>query len=145
MKSLYLGWGNPLLGDDGIGVLIAEELGKLEWPHEVRIIEVGTSIFNFLQEVSPVRQVIVIDAFRAESPPGCVYRLDTEDVMDYLEQNAHDMSLPTIIKWARGITGLPEGLIIYGVEPQQLDFGKGLSVGLKAIVSKIITEIKTEV
>ncbi|GAB6181476.1 HyaD/HybD family hydrogenase maturation endopeptidase [Desulfotomaculum defluvii] len=144
-QILILGLGNPFMGDDGIGIFVVEELEKMEWPHDVRIIDVGTSIINYLWEISQARQVIIIDALGAGGPPGCVYRLDMEDVMDYPNQDAHDMSLPTIIKWTRGITGLPEGITIYGVEPEQLDFGKELSMVVKNTMPKIITEIKTEV
>lgn len=144
-RILILGLGNPLMGDDGIGVILAKELKKLKWPPGLRILDVGTSVFYYLGEISQARQVIAIDAFQAGGYPGCVYRLDIEDVADFPEQDAHGMSLPGIIKLARSITGLPEAITIYGVEPEKLDFGQGLTFVVKSTVPKIISLLKTEV
>jgi len=144
-EIIILGLGNPLMSDDGIGVFVADELKKLEWPPELLIIEVGTSVFYYLQEISQARHVIAIDALQAGGNPGCVYRLDIKDVVDCPEQNAHGISLPGIVKLARSTTGFPEAITIYGVEPEKLDFGEGLSFTAKNAVPKLISLLKDDI
>lgn len=144
-QILILGLGNLLMADDGIGIFVIEELKKRRWSSAVRILEVGNSVFNFLQEISHTRHVIAIDAVRAGSNPGSVYRLDIEDLVDNLEQDAHGMSLPGVVRLVRSNTGLPETVTIYGVEPEDLSFGGGLTLPVKRTIPKIILAIASEV
>ncbi len=144
-KILILGLGNPLMGDDGIGVFVAEELKKLEWPPEVQILEVGTSVFHYLQEISQAKHIIAVDALQAGGHAGYVYRLDIEDVEYLPERGAHSMSLPGVVKLARNVAGLPEVVTIYGVEPEKLGFGEGLTFAVKSKLPKIIFLLITEV
>jgi hypothetical protein len=44
-------------------------------------------------------------------------------MLDNKEQDLHGMSLPRVIKWSQSITGLPETLTVYGVEPEDLGLG----------------------
>ncbi len=144
-EILILGLGNTLMSDDGIGVFVAGEFKKMEWPPELLILEVGTAVLYYLQEISQARQIIAIDALQAGGHPGCVYRLGIEDVVHLPGQDAHGMSLPGIVKLARSTTGLPEAITIFGVEPEKLDFGEGLTFAVKGAVPKLFSLLKTEI
>ncbi|TEB05363.1 hydrogenase 2 maturation endopeptidase [Pelotomaculum schinkii] len=131
--------------DDGIGIFVLEELQKLEWPPEVQLLEVGTSVFYYLAEISRSRHVIAIDAIRAGDSPGSVYCLGIDDVLDHKEQDLHDMSLPGVIRQAQNITGLPETLTIYGVEPADIDLGVTPTSALQQAGKRLVALITAEI
>ncbi|TEB17308.1 hydrogenase 2 maturation endopeptidase [Pelotomaculum sp. FP] len=131
--------------DDGIGIFVLEELQKLEWPPEVQLLEVGTSVFYYLEEISRSRHVIAIDAIRAGDSPGSVYCLGIDDVLDHKEQDLHDMSLPGVIRQAKNITGLPETLTIYGVEPADIDLGVTPTSALQQAGKRLVALITAEI
>ena len=62
MKTLILGIGNLLWGDEGIGVHAARELREEELPEGTKVLDVGTSILDALGELENSERVIVLDA-----------------------------------------------------------------------------------
>ncbi|MDD4237797.1 MAG: hydrogenase maturation protease [Desulfotomaculaceae bacterium] len=145
LSLLILGLGNLLMTDDGIGIFVVKELQQLEWPPEVQILEVGTSVCYYLEEISRSRLVIAIDAIHAKSNPGSVYRLDIDDVLDHQEQDLHGISLPGVIKRAQNINGLPETVTIYGVEPEDLGLGIMPTSTLQLVGFKLVALITAEI
>ena len=133
------------MSDDGIGVLLAQELKKLRWPPGVQVLEIGTSVFNYQEEISLSQHVIVVDAVNAGGSPGCVYRLGVEDIVENPERDPHNVSILDIIRLARQVKGLPETVTIYGVQPGDLSFGGGLTPAVACALSKITFSITNDV
>jgi hydrogenase maturation protease len=149
-QVLVLGVGNILRTDDGLGSMVFSLLHNAKkWPDSVGIFDVGTAMFNFLYEISCSYCVIIIDAIRAGGSPGSTYRFDKwEDVSSIHEHADSHGLLPTeIIEWARALTGYPKELIIFGVEPLDLDFGSQITVPVQSaipvLIEKVILEIDT--
>jgi len=61
-RVLILGLGNPLLGDEGIGVRVVEELKRLELPEGVTAIEGGTAGLGLIGLMEGFQRVIIVDA-----------------------------------------------------------------------------------
>lgn len=146
-KVLVLGIGNLLMSDDGLGVYAAQWLKQKEWPQGVSILEVGTSVLNYIQEIGRCCCVIVIDAVRGGDKPGSIYLHRDDNIMHYVydRQDAHGFSVLQAVELARELTGYPDKLIIYGMEPMHINYGEGLSpVVIKALpmlVNQVIKEI----
>ena len=47
-----VGVGNPLMGDDGVGIAVIRELGKESLPAGVELFDGGTSLLDVLPEVA---------------------------------------------------------------------------------------------
>lgn len=95
------GCGNILLGDDGFGPAVAEQLRCAGLPGSVRVIDAGTSIrellldYLLLPELRP-RLLIVVDAGGPRERPGKVWQGGPEDLPVH---KIHDVSLhqfPTV-------------------------------------------------
>jgi hydrogenase maturation protease len=144
---LVLGLGNLLMSDDGLGIHAAEGLRQKEWPPGVLIQEVGTSVLNYLEEIGSSSHVIAIDAVRAGGVPGSVYRITGQDMPGPPGglRDAHGVSLSGAIDLARGITGLPASLVIFGVEPRNLGFGNQISPAVKKALLRVIKMITEEI
>lgn len=146
-EVLVIGLGNVLMSDDGFGVYVVDELKKKDWPPEVSILEVGTSVVCYLEEISQSRSVIAVDAVRAGGKSGSVYRLVCGDIMNLPDdrRDAHGFLLPDVIKLARGTTGFPVNLIIFGMEPLDLGFGNQLSPVARKSLPEVIDAVAKEI
>jgi hydrogenase maturation protease len=65
MKTLLLGIGNTIRGDDVIGILLVRELCKENFQN-VEIRELETAGFEVLDEMAGFDKVIILDAMRTE-------------------------------------------------------------------------------
>ena len=65
-RLLILGLGNPLMGDDGAGIQIVEELKKSDLPEYVDVIDGGTAGVGLIDLMSGYSRVIVVDAVRVD-------------------------------------------------------------------------------
>ena len=81
MKTLILGIGNPILGDDGVGVHVTQELAGKIRDKNVDIKDVSFDGLNLLELIMGYDKLIVVDAIMTErGEVGKIYRLKPEEV-----------------------------------------------------------------
>lgn len=76
MRTLILGLGNPLVGDDGVGVRVVEHLRSVMLPPGVELEEAGTAGLAILDLVVGCDRLVVVDAIDASLEPGTLLELD---------------------------------------------------------------------
>ena len=104
MRTLVLGIGNPILGDDGVGFHIAQELAKEIKDENVDVKDTSVGGLNLLELVVGYDKVIIIDAILTkDGEAGEVYRLGPEDIGEPAQSmiSAHHLNLLTTIKLGR--------------------------------------------
>lgn len=69
-EILVLGIGNILMGDDGIGVHIANKLLQEKLPDGVKVIDGGTLGISLLPLICGAKTLIIVDAIDAGLQPG---------------------------------------------------------------------------
>lgn len=80
VKTLILGVGNILLGDEGVGVYVARKLQELPLPPGVTVLDGGTAGFGLLPYLEGYERIIVVDAVLAGGRPGSICRLSLADL-----------------------------------------------------------------
>ena len=142
-KTLVIGLGNPLLGDDGVGWRVAEQVQQMIQASqslvEVDCLSVGG--LRLMERLVGHDRAILIDAITTrQQPPGTVSHFLLED-LPYLIAghlgSAHDTGLQTALSLGRALgVSLPEEVTIVGVESQCLfDFTEELTPPVAASVS----------
>ena len=140
-RTLVLGLGNPLMGDDGAGVAALERL-RSDWvvPPEVELIDGGTWGMNLLPFIETARHLILIDAIRTGAAPGTLTVLERGELPRYfaLKLSPHQIDLREILALAelRGL--LPDDLVAIGLEPERVDLELGLSPRVSAGLGKVV-------
>ena len=71
-KTLVLGLGNVLMGDEGVGVHVVRALEKHTLPDNVECLDGGTGGFILLEPLENAGRVILIDAAADGNPLGTV-------------------------------------------------------------------------
>jgi hydrogenase maturation protease len=129
-RIIVLGLGNPLMGDDGAGVMGLFELERLFYiPDEVERLDGGVLGLQLLGRVEGADRLLVLDAVSAGRPPGSVMRLELEQIQQVL---AHKLSMHQVgfseVLAAASIRGRrPPHLLVIGVQPASIEPGLGLS------------------
>lgn len=139
-RIVILGVGNLLLSDEGIGVHVANELMKMNFPPEVRVVEGGTDGFRLLNVITEADRLIVIDAVKGGAIPGSIYRFDIKDAPDYpaaYKTSVHQIGILEVIHLSALIGKTPQTTII-GIEPKSLEMGMDLSPEIQAKIPGIV-------
>jgi hydrogenase maturation protease len=161
MKTLIIGLGNPILGDDGVGWKIAQEVEKrLPSPFtltdtrpEVRRGDDGITVeclalagISLMEQMIGHERVILIDSLNTgKFPQGKVVTFTLDSLADLTyghSASAHDLSLKNALKLGRSMGAeLPtdENVTIVAVEAAHVyDFTEELSAEITKAVPKAV-------
>jgi hydrogenase maturation protease len=145
MKTLVVGLGNPILGDDGVGWKVADEvemrLSNLQLPtSNIDIDCVALGGLSLMERMVGYERAIVIDSIgTGQHAPGEVYHFDLDDLYDPTLGHttaAHDMSLMMAMKMGRSLgAALPKRVTVVAVEsPYTYRFTEELTPPVQAAV-----------
>jgi hydrogenase maturation protease len=144
MKTLILGIGNLLLGDEGVGVHAAQALMKLDLPEEVTVLDIGTAILDALLEIEKADRIIVMDAVKADEKPGSIYRMPLEDfVQKPCIASMHGFDLSRVLALAQRVE--PPEVIVFGIEPARMDWSMELSQEVRDSLPLMIDAVLEEI
>lgn len=97
-KTLVLGIGNILLGDEGVGVHVIDALRAYDLGDDVELLDGGTGSFTLLGPMQSASKIILIDATLEGDEPGAVRRLTPRYSADYPKTlTAHDIGLKDLL------------------------------------------------
>ncbi len=125
---VFVGLGNPLRGDDGIGVRIAEVLkNSLECKKvEVIIVEDRVDLLGrFLEDLKP-SLLIFFDAADFGGKPGEIRILDLAEASEKTI-STHSIPLQVVLK----ASGIESPSYVIGIQIMSLEFGDGISEPVK--------------
>jgi hydrogenase maturation protease len=144
---LILGLGNLLQADDGVGCRVAQELERRELPDDVEVMDGGTPGVGLINLFEGRQRVIIIDAAEMEREPGTVARFRPEDVAltgSTQRFSLHRTGVADALNLARALgIDLPE-MVVFGVQPAQVDWNEALSPQVQAAVPLVVEAIVTE-
>jgi len=144
-RTLILGIGNLILKDEGIGVHVVRTLEEKKLPPEVDLVDGGTATMDLLSIIYESERIIVIDALKAGSKPGTIYRCLPEDLMETSDRplSLHQLGLLDVLGMSRQLGG-NAAVVIIGVEPKEISWGLELTEELKAAVPKVVKAVEKE-
>lgn len=144
---LVLGIGNVLLGDEGAGVRVIEELEKrYRFPEAVRLLDGGTSGMELLNDLAVCDHLIVCDCVRLGQPPGTVVRLDDEEVpaMFRNKLSPHQLGLSDVLATAQLTGEGPDRVTLFGIEPEEMETGMNLTATVAAQIGRVADLVVAE-
>ena len=144
---LILGLGNPLLGDEGIGVRAIEELARLKLPDGVSVVEGGTAGLGLIGLMEGYERVIVVDAADMGHPPGHVVRFTPSDAKLKIAEgplSLHQVGLGEVLTLAQVLEVAPAALVIIGVQPGRIEGRTRPSPELEGAIPQIIRIVLEE-
>lgn len=158
IKTLVIGLGNPILGDDGVGWKVVEEVSRNlpltpypyplqgEWSNvEVDCLSLGG--LSLMERLLGYERAIIVDSMETgQSPVGTVRTFPLAalpDPMSGHSASAHDTSLVTALKTAESLGAeVPTQVDVVAVEAQNVyDFSEELSPPVAAAVPEAVQAV----
>ena len=128
-RTVVLGIGNTLLGDEGVGVHAlhalktrADRLAIADIDH----LDGGTLSFTLAVPIGEADRFIVIDAAQLKDKPGSVRLFEGDAMDDFLGQqrkaSVHEVGLIDLMVMARLAGNFPARRALIGIQPEYLDW-----------------------
>jgi hydrogenase maturation protease len=150
--TIVIGLGNPLMTDEGIGVLLVQKLTqKIEQSaassQDVEFHDGGTGGMNLLYKIENREKVILIDCAKMGEKPGTLRRF-TPDQVRTIKQlghfSLHEIDILKLLDLAAQLDSAPKQVVIFGIEPASLDLGNNLSPTLQSQFDNYLNTIFAE-
>ncbi len=140
---LFLGIGNYLMGDEGVGVFIAQKLSEGTLPPGVAVLDGGTGGFHLMGAMEGHPFVIMADATLDGRPAGTIRRIEPRFSSDFPRaMSTHDVGLRDVVEAMSIRETLPDILLyvisVEDVQPMTI----GLSPAVEAAAETVIREIQ---
>jgi len=123
VKTLVLGLGNPILGDDSVGLHVAQALeDRLSQP-EITVMEASVAGLNFLDWLAGYGRAIIIDGVQtAGGKAGQIYRLKPEAFNATRRASTpHDVNFATALELGNRLgLALPQQIVIFAIEVENV-------------------------
>jgi hydrogenase maturation protease len=148
-KTLILGLGNVLMGDEGIGVYVVRTLEKRSLPKNVECLDGGTGGFTLLEPLQDANRIIIVDAANDGYPEGTVTRTTPRFARDYPPTlTAHDVGMKDLLD-VFYIQGGHHEIVLYAItidpkQPIRMSLSSQGEVAASVAVQSILSELHAE-
>jgi hydrogenase maturation protease len=150
MKTLVIGLGNPILGDDGVGWRVAEEIARITADQpDVEVDCVALGGLSLMERLTGYEHVILVDSiFTGMKPLGTVSTFRLTELPDQTSGHTtavHDTSLRTALKVGRSMDiplPIDEDVLIVSIEAEDVyDFSETLSLPVETAVPEAVKAV----
>jgi hydrogenase maturation protease len=120
---LVLGVGNPLMGDEGIGVRVVETLMNcFDFGPRVEVVDAGTMGVGMIHLLRDRDYLLVLDAVDGTGhPPGTIVRMEPDDMAtSQVMHSLHDQKLSDVLAAAK-LTGIEPEVDFVGVQIERIE------------------------
>ena len=123
-----LGVGNPIMGDDGVGIELLSALREVLADSRVEFVDGGTAGMELLAVVQDSTKLLILDAVTG-SQPGDVVEFSGDQIarLSSSKLSPHQVGLLDVFSAARLTGRQPEEVGVVGVVPKSVDLHLGLS------------------
>lgn len=138
--------GNTLMGDDGVGVRIAEVLASRDLGPDIDVVLGGTAGMALSRHFIDADRVLVVDAIAAGDEPGSVFRFTPEDagITALRSHTSHGLSLPNILLAAR-LQGANPRVVVFAVQIGDITCGfDTLTADVEAAIPDVVDMVVAE-
>jgi hydrogenase maturation protease len=149
-KTLVVGCGNLLRGDDAVGPVLVRHLAALGTPPGVRLADAGTAGMDVAFAMRGQDRVILVDASTGSGhPPGTLFRVPGE-VVESLPppegRNLHAFRWDQALAFARWLLKdeYPADVVVWLVEAESLAHGAPLSAVVEATMKDLAERLLVE-
>ena len=150
MKTLVLGIGNDILGDDGVGIHIAREAARRINAADVTVEETGAAGLSLLEHIRGYDRLIIADAILTENTEvGKIHRLTLKDLAKTNGSiTPHDAALRTTLEIGNSLFPgeMPQDVIVFAVQTHNVEIiSSDMTPAVRAAVPKVVKMIMAEI
>lgn len=135
--------GNPLMGDDGVGLAALERLRE-EWELEgVELVDGGTWGLSLVPAIEDATRLVLVDAIAANGTPGDIIELSRERLPIYLSRklSPHQVDMRDALAAAELRGRLPDDIVAIGIEPHAVALSTELSAPVARALDRLVHSV----
>jgi hydrogenase maturation protease len=147
-KTLVLGLGNVIMGDEGIGVHVIRALVQQTLPPHVECLDGGTGGFILLEPLQSASRIFLVDATADGNPIGTVTRTTPKFSRDYPPTlTAHDIGVKDLLD-AFYMQGGSRDVVLYAItidphQPISMELSDRCKQAAAEAAAKILAELSS--
>jgi hydrogenase maturation protease len=146
MKTLVLGLGNPILKDDGVGLLVAAELKRRVNLPDVTIMQTELGGLNLLELLAGYDKAVIVDAIQTrQGIPGNIYQFGPQSLLGGRHTNStHGIDFGSTVELGKKLgLDLPDEIVIFAVEVEDVNtFSEDCSLSVKQAIPECVQRIE---
>jgi hydrogenase maturation protease len=142
-RTVVIGVGNPLRGDDAAGVAVAERL-RPRVPAGVEVVACSEEPSRLMEAWDGADSVVLVDTVSSGGQPGTLHRFDAgEDAVPArtFRSSTHAIGIADTVELARALGRLPRHVRIYGVEAGGFETGAALTPAVETAVTALVHDV----
>jgi len=139
-RLLIIGYGNPLRGDDGFGLLAAERLRQIIDDPEVEILAVQQLTPELMEPLSRTVRAILIDA-AAEGAPGRLVSRGLKPDRSGAAGFTHYDTPEGLLAGCEALYGSVPAAVLYSVAAQSFEYGMTLTPDVERALEAVVMEV----
>ncbi|HYB45725.1 MAG TPA: hydrogenase maturation protease [Nitrososphaerales archaeon] len=141
-KIVVLGIGNPYMRDDGIGIVVAQELRKRGLGEDIVVYDSQTLEASLIWQFREADALVILDALTSGAPPGTVSRFKISPRGAPIEgiPSLHELRLHDLVDLA-GLDLISFPVVIVAVEPKDCSIGEGLTEEMRSALPRVVDEV----
>lgn len=116
IKSILIGLGNPIMSDDGAGLVVSREVHKHLTGFDLDLS--CSSGFDIVDRILGYDMAVIVDSMvSGKRPPGAVSRIDPAGEATLRSRESHGVGFADAIETARSLGApVPRLVLVYGIE-----------------------------
>ena len=149
-RTVVIGIGNALRGDDGAGIAVADRLRAVV-PPGVVVVSSDAEPSRLIETWEGMDSAVLVDTVTSGAPAGTLHRYDPGETpieARALRSSTHAIGLAETIELARALGKLPPRVVLHGIEGAHFETGAGLTWAVEEAVGRlrdlILAELKEE-
>jgi hydrogenase maturation protease len=142
-RTVAIGIGNRLRGDDGAGIEVAERLRGVA-PASLEVVACDAEPSRLMEAWDGADSVVLVDTVTSGAAAGTLHRFDacTAPVpARAFRSSTHAIGIADTIELARALGKLPRRVRVYGVEGADFDTGAGFTPAVEAALGRVVDAI----
>jgi hydrogenase maturation protease len=141
-RTTVIGLGNPLMGDDAVGLRALERL-ETNWhvPATIELVDGGTWGMNLLHVIEDATSLLFLDAVDRGVAPGTLIVLDNGEIPRalLLKVSPHQVDLREVLAVAQLRGRIPPRMTLIGLQPERIELGEALSPRVEAQLDVLVS------
>lgn len=152
--TLVIGCGNPLRGDDAVGIEVVQRLARCQLPPGVRCVDAGTSGLEIVLLMRDAKAVVLIDAAAPREldrgQPGRVHELSWEQVLSTVAASGSATAVSIhAVRWDQALalsqalgSPQPTEFTCFLIEGGSFAHGAPLSSAVEAAAEQLVARLE---
>jgi hydrogenase maturation protease len=139
-QKLFVGVGNVLRRDEGVGSHAAQIMATRPLPSDVEVYDAGTVGLDAAVVLEKRQRVVVADAIDAGAEPGAIFRLDPNQLLPAARSSLslHDLHLLNALEETRLLGTAPDEVVVFAVQVGDVSLGLDLTPLVESSLERVL-------